>query len=140
MKEDGPGERKNKKGIEAVDSGRIGRIIKSGLLLRCPRCGVGALFSGPFAMYSQCPGCALRFEREQGYFVGAIYVNYAITVVITLAGFFLLDYLNWVTPLQQLMIWIPVAIIFPLLFFRHSRSLWLAIDHIFNPADPSSRL
>jgi hypothetical protein len=31
-------------------------------------------------------------------------------------------------------LWIPFAVIFPLLFFHHSRSLWLALDHFFNPA------
>jgi uncharacterized protein (DUF983 family) len=90
-------------------------------------------------MHRECPCCGLKFEREQGYFVGAIYVNYAVTVVVVITGFFILDYLGWVSPLQQLVIWIPFTVIFPLLFFRHSRSLWLAIDHIFNPLDPSSR-
>jgi hypothetical protein len=35
---------------------------------------------------------------------------------------------------QQLALWVPFAVIFPLLFFHHSRSLWLALDHFFNPA------
>jgi hypothetical protein len=29
---------------------------------------------------------------------------------------------------------VPFAVIFPLLFFHHSRALWLALDHLFNPA------
>ena len=32
------------------------------------------------------------------------------------------------------MIWVPFAVIFPLLFFHHSRALWLVLDHLFNPA------
>ncbi len=40
-----------------------------------------------FTMPEACSVCGLRFERAQGYFVGAIYVNYAVTVVLTtLAG------------------------------------------------------
>ena len=35
---------------------------------------------------------------------------------------------------QQLALWIPVTVIFPLVFFHHSRSLWLVLDHWFNPA------
>jgi hypothetical protein len=34
---------------------------------------------------------------------------------------------------QQLALWVPFAVIFPLLFFHHSRSLWLVLDHFFNP-------
>jgi uncharacterized protein (DUF983 family) len=90
---------------------------------------------GPFVMYSQCPRCALKFEREQGYFVGAIYVNYAVTIAVVLPGFFILEYLTPITLVQQLMVWIPFAIVFPLLFFRHSRSLWMALDYIFNPPE-----
>ena len=86
-------------------------------------------------MHSECSCCALKFEREQGYFVGAIYVNYAVTIAVVLPGFFILDYLASISPVQQLMVWIPFAIFFPLLFFRYSRSLWLTIDHLFNPAD-----
>ena len=42
-------------------------------------------------MHERCPACGLVLEREQGYFVGAIYVNYAATVGITIVGFLLLD-------------------------------------------------
>jgi uncharacterized protein (DUF983 family) len=84
-------------------------------------------------MHSHCRHCGLRFEREQGYFVGAIYINYAATVAIAVPGFFLLDMLTSMTIDQQLMIWVPFAVVFPLLFFHHSRSLWLVVDHFFNP-------
>jgi len=30
--------------------------------------------------------CGLRFERAQGYFVGAIYINYAMTVALAIVG------------------------------------------------------
>jgi len=86
-------------------------------------------------MHSECSCCALKFEREQGYFVGAIYVNYAVTIAVVLPGFFISEYLTAITLAQQLMVWIPFAIVFPLLFFCHSRSLWLAIDHLFNPPE-----
>ena len=77
----------------------------------------------------------LKFEREQGYFVGAIYVNYAATVGIAVPGFFILDALAQWPIERQLALWIPFAVIFPLIFFHHSRSLWLAFDHFFNPTE-----
>jgi uncharacterized protein (DUF983 family) len=112
---------------------RILTMIGNGLRLRCPRCGLGRLFRRPFSMNSYCFHCGLKFEREQGYFVGAIYINYAVTVAIAVPGFFLLDAFTGMTINQQLALWVPFAIIFPLLFFHHSRGLWLVLDHYFNP-------
>jgi len=85
-------------------------------------------------MHTHCEYCGLIYEREQGYFVGAIYINYAATVGIAVPGFFLLDAFAGLTINQQLALWIPFAVIFPLIFFHHSRSLWLTLDHFFNPA------
>ncbi len=86
-------------------------------------------------MRSDCPHCSLRFEREQGYFVGAIYINYALTIAIAMAGFFVLDYFTNLSLPWQMSIWIAFAILFPLIFFRYSRGLWLAIDCLFNPPE-----
>lgn len=110
---------------------RLGRALR----LRCPRCGVGRLYAKPFRMFDTCRHCGLRFEREQGYFVGAIYINYAATVGIAVPGFFILDILAGWTIDQQLTLWVPFAVIFPLAFFHHSRSIWLAFDHFFNPPE-----
>jgi len=109
-------------------------MLGYGLRLKCPRCGAGPLYAKPFKMLGNCPGCGLKFEREQGYFVGAIYITYAATVGIAVPGFFLLDVFAGLTINQQLALWIPFAVIFPLIFFHHSRSLWLTLDHFFNPA------
>lgn len=104
-------------------------------MLKCPRCGVGRLFRRPFSMYAKCLHCGLKFEREQGYFVGAIYINYAATVMIAVPGFFILDAWTTLTIHQQLALWVPFAVLFPVLFFHHSRSLWLVLDHLLNPAE-----
>ena len=86
-------------------------------------------------MHTRCSHCALTFEREQGYFVGAIYVNYAATTLLAIAGFLTLDYFASLSLPQQLFLWGSFAILFPLFFFRYSRSLWLSIDYLFNPAE-----
>jgi len=115
-------------------AGRLLTILGNGVRLRCPRCGVGRLYEKPFKMYGNCSHCGLKFEREQGYFIGAMYINYAATVAIAVPGYFLLDAFTAMTINQQLALWVPFAVIFPLLFFHHSRSLWLVLDHFFNPA------
>lgn len=119
---------------------RLVQMLGYGLRLKCPRCGAGPLFLKPFRMYEECPTCALKFEREQGYFIGAMYINYAATVAIAVPGFFLLDAFAGLTINQQLALWVPFAIIFPLAFFHHARSLWLVFDHFFNPAQPLYRV
>ena len=85
-------------------------------------------------MRASCALCGLRFERAQGYWVGAIYVNYGVTVLIAVGGFFLL---RATAGLQtgQLALWIPFVVIFPLWFFRYSRSLWLGLEYGINPEE-----
>lgn len=109
-------------------------MLGAGIRLRCPRCGVGRLYVKSFKMFDHCPNCDLKFEREQGYFIGAMYINYAATVAIAVPGYLLLDIFTSLTINQQLALWVPFAVIFPLLFFHHARSLWLVLDHFFNPA------
>jgi hypothetical protein len=84
-------------------------------------------------MHQRCPNCAIVFEREQGYFVGAIYINYAATTLIAIAGFLALDAWTSLSLPQQLLCWGTFAIFFPLFFFRYSRSFWLSLDYMFSP-------
>ena len=52
------------------------------LAQKCPVCFQGAVFSSRIAMHESCPVCATRFEREQGYFMGALYVAHAMAMPI----------------------------------------------------------
>jgi uncharacterized protein (DUF983 family) len=116
--------------------GTLARVIRAerrALALRCPRCGRAPLFRGWFTMNLVCAVCDLRFERAQGYWVGAIYVNYAVTVVIALGVGFLLWARAGLDPVGQLALWVPFVIVFPLWFFRYSRSLWLGLEYGLNP-------
>jgi uncharacterized protein (DUF983 family) len=118
-----------------VEAGRrigVVRIVGRAVRLRCPRCGETALFRGWFSMAEACALCGLRFERAQGYFVGAIYINYAVTAVLAIGGFFLLWGLAGLSPIAQLAVLVPFVVVFPLWFFRYSRSLWLALEWLVN--------
>lgn len=114
---------------------RARRLLVWGLCLRCPRCGARSLFRKWFTMHARCAVCQLRFEREQGYFLGAMYINYGVTVVLALIGSFALEWWADVSLMQQLLLWIGFGSLFPVLFFRHSRGLWLAFDHIVDPVE-----
>ena len=105
---------------------RFWRTVGRGLRLRCPICGQGKLFRGFFGMVEACPSCGLDVRREQGYYVGAMYINYGVTAAVELAvGIPLVERISLVTLSIGLG---TFALIFPLLFFRTSRSLWLGID------------
>jgi uncharacterized protein (DUF983 family) len=107
----------------------LGRAVR----LRCPRCGEGRLFTTWFRMPVACTFCGLRFERAQGYFVGAIYVNYGITVLIAMVGYFALWTTTRISTAGQLTLWVPFVVLFPVWFFRYSRSVWLALEYLLNP-------
>ena len=78
------------------------RLLVRGLCLRCPRCGARSLFRTWFSMYERCSVCQLRFEREQGYFLGAMYINYGVTVVLALIGSFALEWWTKVSLAQAI--------------------------------------
>lgn len=115
---------------------RPGVVLARALRLRCPRCGNSRLYEGGwFRMQEHCPSCGLRYEREQGFFVGAIYVNYALTAALGLGSVLVLDGLIGLALWQQLAIAIPVTLLAPLVFFRHARSLWLGIGYLASSLD-----
>jgi uncharacterized protein (DUF983 family) len=112
--------------------------LRRALRLRCPRCGRGVLFDGWFAMRETCDACGLRFEREPGYFVGAIYVNYAVTAVACLGTAIGLDLAFGLGVWTQVAIAVAIAVLVPVLFFRYARSLWLGLDHVVTSADETA--
>ena len=93
------------------------------------------MFHGLFRMQPECPTCGLKFEREPGYFLGAIYINYAATVMCMLVGFFILDYFANLSLTYQIVVWSSFGVIFPMLFYRYSKSLWLCLDYLFSPVE-----
>ncbi len=53
---------------------------------RCPRCRIGrifqySIFRGFPKMCERCSICDLKFEREPGYFLGAMYFSFALGVL-----------------------------------------------------------
>ena len=109
---------------------RMRRLLRRALRLRCPRCGRSPLYARYFRMHERCAACGLRYEREQGYFVGAIYINYAVTVGVAVGVVLALDWSVGLTLAQQLAIGVALGALVPLAFFRHARSLWLVINYL----------
>ncbi|MBA2678303.1 MAG: DUF983 domain-containing protein [Ktedonobacteraceae bacterium] len=108
-------------------------LLTRGLLLRCPVCGRGKLFSGLFTMNKQCPYCHFRFEREEGYFTSSMAINLVVSELLVTAFALPLAANPSIPILPVLLVGAPLALLLPLLFFPHSRGLWLAMDHYMHP-------
>jgi uncharacterized protein (DUF983 family) len=119
------------------DENRLGlaTAIARGIRLRCPRCGIGRLFRGLFSMEPGCSNCGLAFQREPGYFLGSIYINYGLTAALVVVGYFSLYFSEVVTPQTALWILAAFSVLFPMWFFRYARSIWLAFDQYFDPVN-----
>ena len=101
-------------------------VLARSLCLRCPKCGVGRLFAGLFRMHPACATCGLDLRQESGYYVGSMYLNYLATASVGMtAALLLMGRVPGPALFAGLMAW---ALIFPLVFFRFARALWLGMD------------
>ncbi|MEI6816504.1 MAG: DUF983 domain-containing protein [Bacteroidota bacterium] len=105
------------------------------LTLRCPKCREGKLFSNPnfynlktiSKMPEKCPVCSLEFNPEPGFYWGAMYVSYAISVGISLITF-LIMYLIWGWLTWQFIITNAIILLALIpLTFRYARCIYLYI-------------
>lgn len=118
---------------------KAGSKLYSVLYFKCPSCHKGDLFVNQnpysfknfFDMPKVCSNCGLHYEKEPGFFYGAMFVSYGLSIVLagftwfflTLAGF---DFWS--------VIWtvIPVLIVAIPLTFKLSRVIWLNLFHHYN--------
>ena len=119
-----------------------GRMLRRGLTKRCPVCGSGHLFDGWFRMKERCPRCDYKFEREEGFFLGAYTINLAIAegLLLLLAIvplIVLLDTNPDVSIWPIVVIGLVAAIVAPLVFYPFSRTIWSAIDLVLRPPGPA---
>jgi uncharacterized protein (DUF983 family) len=105
--------------------GTLGAILRQ----RCPRCRKGPMFRGPLTMNDPCPNCGLMFQREEGYFLGAMYVSSLLAYALVVPTYFLLA--AWLPKLDgiTLAFWVCILYLpFWPLVWRYSRVLWVYFD------------
>ena len=107
---------------------------------RCPRCHQGKIFRGVLTMNERCPVCGLLLEREEGYFLGAMYISYPLSGILLGAG---LALGTWIFPNWDLT-WVLFVVAVPLFLpmvpavFRYSRILWIYLDRWIGPTELST--
>lgn len=99
---------------------------------RCPRCLHGKIFADLWSMNELCPECGLEFEREAGYFLGAMYFSYGLSIISGAPVCILLFFLGipslWIFLAVSLQLGLSIPWI-----YRYSRVLWLHVDQILDP-------
>jgi uncharacterized protein (DUF983 family) len=108
-------------------------ILRRGLTRRCPRCGAGHLFRHYFELIPDCPKCGLHFEREPGYFAGALAINimvagglFAVVFVALLAAT-----IPTVPVVELLVVLVPIVVFVPIIYYPFSKTVWMAVDRAF---------
>ena len=72
----------------------------------------------------------MLFNREDGFFVGAILANVVTTELVILLVYFISLPVFGAHYQLVLGVLFALALLFPLAFYHHSWSLWLGFDHI----------
>ena len=84
-------------------------------------------------MVPDCPNCGLHFEREQGYWAGALAIN-----IVATGGLFTLMFVALliatipkvpVAPLLSVLV--PIALFGPIVYYPYSKTVWVAVDRAF---------
>jgi uncharacterized protein (DUF983 family) len=125
--------------VEAFAERGKARMLLRGLMKRCPNCGAGHLFRGWFTMIERCPRCRYRFERQEGFAVGAMAINIVVTEVLFLIFVGVSLLLTWPDPPVALLVGLGLAlnIVVPIVFYPWSKTIWAAIDLAMRPLDES---
>jgi len=103
---------------------------------KCPRCRKGPVFKPLWgrtilSMNDDCPNCGLHFERESGYFVGAMYASYTIGVALVLPVALFLVLVVKMDLLWVMLIMLTQTLLTMPLAFRWARIFWLHLDYAF---------
>lgn len=109
---------------------RISSLLRRCAILRCPACGLASIFQTPFQVRHHCTSCRALFQREDGFFVGAIMINVVTTEVVGLLFYFACLLLIGYSDRLVLFTFLPLTLSFPVAFYHHSWSMWLSGDYL----------
>lgn len=113
------------------------RALWRGLTRRCPVCGTGGLFTSFFKLAERCPGCDLEFEREDGYWLGAMVVAMAMVIVLFTVVFVGGMLLTWpdVPWTGLLVVTLLLNAVAPIVLYPWCMTAWMGIHHAVVPGE-----
>jgi len=100
---------------------------------KCPRCHEGEFFKYKFTfnpnkvtkLNSNCPKCNLKYMMEPSFFYGAMYVNYGLTVALSVAVFVISSLIFSLTLLQCFAAIVIALLLLAPFNLRLSRIIWI---------------
>jgi len=99
---------------------------------KCPQCHQSSLFSFPLSRLSKfsvmndsCPSCKVRFEPEPGFYQGAMFVGYALTVALITTLSAAMYLLGNPSVIVYMSVVIASSILVAPLNYRYSRIIYL---------------
>ena len=103
------------------------------LKCKCPNCEKGKMFSkigNPFLlqapkMNTKCKECGFKFEKEPGFFFGAMFISYALVVAEMIASVVLFKFLLHFSYVSVFITAIGTILLLSTTNFRISRSIWI---------------
>ena len=112
-----------------------GQILARGLTHCCPNCGGKTLFpsASSLQLNSACPRCGLKLEKDEGFFLGAMSLNYGVTLIFFLTPVALLWYHGRLGDTAAIVLALIASLVVPLLLYRSSRSWQLMLYYFFLP-------
>ena len=111
------------------------QIIARGLSNCCPNCGGRTLFKAGtyFELNKDCPGCGLKIVKDDGFFLGAMSLNYGVTLVGFLTPIGILWYKGVFGDTVAIILALAASVLVPVLLYRASRSWQLMLYYFFLP-------
>lgn len=108
-------------------------LLVRGLRQRCPVCGKGKIFSGFFKTYERCPACHFIYEREPGYYSGAVAINLIVSELLIAVIAIPLAASQTIPLVYLIILGVTLPVLLPIFFYRPTKSLWMALDHLLHP-------
>lgn len=109
------------------------QFMKNVFQEKCPKCNQGLTFKKTQSifkipeMHENCSNCGYHFEREPGYFIGALYISYALAVFQGLIAFLIM---YTVFPGLNV-VWILTGIFAVIVLFAKKNYKWSRILYIY---------
>jgi uncharacterized protein (DUF983 family) len=123
------------RGLPPSGGGRLAVLLGRALRRRGPYCGNPGIFRGWFELRDHCPGCGVSFDREEGYFLGAMAINLIVAEGLTVAVVVLLMVFTDLSLLPLEVIAVSLAVGLPILFYPYSKTLWMVLDLMLDPPE-----
>ncbi len=109
--------------------------------MKCPTCYEGDLYVDPnpfhfsklHVMHKHCDKCGQNLNPEPGFYYGAMYVSYGLSVGLFLLYFFFFELFYSVSGVVFISIYtLTLLVLFPYIF-RYSRVMYIHLFYGYNP-------